>query len=410
VARLRAATERFPEDAELFSFLALWESEPEEILKAAQHAVAIDPQYADGWQMVGASLFMLGRTEEALSALGRCIEVAPSAADCRAERGSLYGSEGNCAEMDEDLRRAVAGSNSGVWQNDRAIALFALGRAPEAVLEVYRTKWAQLPEGDRKVTELWDRGNLALALGDFREAEAVNRAAERLIESDAEAGVHARFAQQLVQIYVETNRLKEAGKVADDFLKRMDGWMGSAESDAAKMSMYWTMLRAKMLSPEQFVEKRDAWLRDDRAGSRNLPRREVFSIYAAWVEEKDEAEQALELFNDLVPRPVLSRRDFSSSMFGQLYALSGSPGRALPYLDQAVHSCWALRWPVGYTRATYLYGQALEETGDTAGACDAYSDILARWGKAKPESVTANKARARMRAIRCPSHAKTKSG
>jgi serine/threonine-protein kinase len=410
VARLRAATERYPEDAEFFSFLALWEREPEEILSAAQRAVELDPQYADGWQMVGASLFRLGRTEEALRALDRCIEVAPSAADCRAERGSLHGSEGNCQEMDEDLRRAVAGSNSGVWQNDRAIALFALGRAPEAVLEVYRTKWAQLPEGDRKVAELWDRGNLAIALGDFREAEAVTRAAERLIESDAEAGVHARFALQLALIYLETNRVKEAGKVADDYLRRMDGWIGSVESDAAQMSMYWTLLRAKLISPAQFAEKRDAWLRDDQPGSRNLPRRSVFTSYAVWVEEKAEAEQALELFGDIVPRPVLSRQDFSTGVFGLLYALSGSAGRALPYLEKTVHSCWALWSPVAHMRVTYVYGQALEETGDTSGACEAYSSILAHWGKAKPESVTANKSRARMRAIRCPSNTKAKSG
>jgi serine/threonine-protein kinase len=52
--------------------------------------------------------------------------------------------------------------------------------------------------------------------------------------------------------------------------------------------------------------------------------------------------------------------------------------------------------------STLDLGQALEATGDATGACGAYRKVLARWGNAKPKSVTADKARARSKALRCP--------
>jgi serine/threonine-protein kinase len=47
-------------------------------------------------------------------------------------------------------------------------------------------------------------------------------------------------------------------------------------------------------------------------------------------------------------------------------------------------------------------GRALEQTGDTAGACAAYARVLAKWGTAKPRSITADAAREGVRRLRCP--------
>jgi tetratricopeptide (TPR) repeat protein len=198
LARLRAATERYPRDAELCGILAGALPDAEDALPMARRSVELDPQYADGWQLVGGNLFKLGKTDEGLQALDRCIALSPATADCRGERGFIYASEGRCAEMEDDLRRAVASSTSGVWQDGRATALFALGRPPEAVLEVYRNKWAQLPEADRAVSELLDRSNLNVAIGHFKEAEEQIHAARHLVASDSEAFIHARLALQLV--------------------------------------------------------------------------------------------------------------------------------------------------------------------------------------------------------------------
>lgn len=398
VARLRAATERFPNDAELFGMLA-WSAfrEPEQMLAAATRAVELDPQYADGWQGVGASLARLGRTEEARRALDRCVALSPATADCSAQRGFLHGSEGRCAEMDADFRRAVAVSTSGVWQHGRAAALFALGVPPEAIVEVFRNKWAQLPQDERSVLELLDRSNLDVAVGNFKDAERRTIAARQLVEAAPEAQTHAMLAGQLIEIYKETNRPRDAARVAGDYLTRKDVWIRSAESERQPMSMYWAMFRAKAMSRETFLSKRDAWLAHHRS---EAAQQGVLSSYAAGVETADEAREALELLPPLT-EPVLWEKDVASAMLGKLYVLAGKPREAVPYLQKTVNSCYALLSPLVHTRATFHLGQALEASGDTAGACSAYASVLGRWGNARPLSVTANKARQRSRDLHC---------
>jgi serine/threonine protein kinase len=405
IARLRAAVTRFPGDAEFPAMLA-WaqRDDPAEKLVYARRSVELDPQYADGWQMVGASLFMLGKTDEALRALDRCVAISPATADCSGERAFLHGSEGRCAEMEENFRRAVAGSTNGMWQEGRAAALFALGAAPEAIVEVLRNRWPELAESERAGLELIDRGNLAAAIGDFAEAEKLALAARSLMASDPEARTHALLANQLVELYTETNRPKEAGRIADDYLKRKDVWIRSAMSDRQPISMYWAMLRAKSMTRETFVQKRDGWLRERRKDSRPA---NVLASYAWGTETPEEAREALALFSGVPPPPVLMEKDFVLPMFGKLYALAGRAEEAVPYLQKTVNSCYALLLPFIHTRASYHLGQALEATGDTAGACSAYATVLARWGNAKPESVTAGKARERSRQLRCSSAGST---
>ncbi|HTV26051.1 MAG TPA: protein kinase [Polyangiaceae bacterium] len=399
VARLRVATERFPGDAELFGMLG-WEQQdnPEAMLEGSRRAVELDPQYADGWQGVGAALFKLGKTDEALAALDRCVALSPATADCSGQRGSLHGSEGRCAEMDEDFRRAVAISINGMWQDGRAGALFALGGPPEAIIEVFRNKWAQLSEDEKGAAEHLDRSNLDIATGDFQSAERELQAARNIVASDTDAATHSQLAQRLMALYSETNRPKEAGRVAAEYLKRKDVWLRSQASDQESISMYWTLFRAKSMSRESFIEKRDTWA---RAHASDEAQARVVANYACGVETPEEARDALGLFPNVAPPRVITDRDASLAMFGKLYALAGSLDVAIPLLQRTVKSCYALMMPLVHTRSTYYLGQALEASGDRDGACNAYASVLARWGNAKPPSVTAGKARERARTLRC---------
>ncbi|WP_437941741.1 hypothetical protein [Sorangium sp. So ce341] len=63
--------------------------------------------------------------------------------------------------------------------------------------------------------------------------------------------------------------------------------------------------------------------------------------------------------------------------------------------------CDMLDWPVTYVRSFWFLGQALEQTGDIAGACHAYASVIERWGGASPPSQTAARARGRSRALGC---------
>lgn len=398
IARLRAATERFPGDAELFGILGWVETDPEQKVAASRRAVELDPQYADGWQGVGAGLFQLGKTDEALAALDRCVALSPATADCSGQRGFLHASEGRCTEMDEDFRRAVGISTNGMWQDGRAFALFARGVAPEAIVEVFRSKWAQLSDDEKNAAERLDRANLDIAMGNFQAAERETLAARNIVASDAEASTHSRLALQLMEIYSETNRPREASRVADDYLKRKDVWIRSHRSDEESISMYWTMFRAKSMSREAFLEKRDAWARAHASDARPIS---ALSSYACGVETADEAREALALFPGVEPPPVLWEKDFGLAMLGKLYTLAGRASEAVPMLQRTVKSCYALMAPLVHTRATYHLGLALEATGDRDGACGAYASVLARWGNAKPASVTAAKAREHSRNLRC---------
>jgi hypothetical protein len=50
----------------------------------------------------------------------------------------------------------------------------------------------------------------------------------------------------------------------------------------------------------------------------------------------------------------------------------------------------------------HLYlGELDEQAGDEASACGHYAKVLDRWGHAKPRSVTADKARERVKALGC---------
>jgi eukaryotic-like serine/threonine-protein kinase len=400
IARLQALTQRYPNDAEFFSLLSLWSLDAHAALAAAQRSVELDPQFADGWQFMGARLSELGDTAAALRALDHCVALSPAASDCHAERGFIYRAEGRCVDMEADFRAAHASSRSLLWQDGRAAALFALGRPPEASLEVYANKWSRLPDAVRAVTELIDRSDLNLALGEFAEAERQSLAARRLMASGVDAQMQGRIALQLVRLYTETSRLKEAGSVADDYLKRKAGWVGSAVDEDPSVAMYWALLRANLLSRASFVEKRDAWLRDIAPATRGKLRSRALAQYVTGVETEAEAREALSLFPDLEP-PALEASRFETAQIGFLYLRTARPLVALPYLEKAARSCAALSAPIEYVRASDYLGQAEEATGDIKAACAAYGNVLARWGHATLPSRTARHARARSIALGC---------
>jgi tetratricopeptide (TPR) repeat protein len=304
--------------------------------------------------------------------------------------------------MEEDLRHAVASSKSGVWHDGRAAALFALGRPPEAVLEVFRNKWAQLPAEGRAVTELRDRARLDAALGRFHSAETQIAEVNRLISSDSDVMLHAEQALRLVAIYTETNRPREAAAVADDYLKRNEVWIGSGQFDSTPMIMLWAMLHGGRIDRETFAGRRDQWIASQRTVRGSMKGVAPLASYAYGAQTPEEAREGLRLFADINAPTVTSAKDpWMAGALGRLYLLAGQAQQALPFLRRVFNDCRALRWPLDHLRAVLVLGQALEATGDAAGACAAYAQVVQRWGDASPPSLSAARARDRSRALRC---------
>ena len=109
-----------------------------------------------------------------------------------------------------------------------------------------------------------------------------------------------------------------------------------------------------------------------------------------------------------VRRPTVLDIPNRAFRVGMAFLRTGSPAIARPWLEQATRACvWDWRtdpvmpdqFAFPQVQAYLAGGEAREATGDKAGAREAYREVLRRWGDAKPKSVTADEARARLAAL-----------
>jgi serine/threonine-protein kinase len=125
--------------------------------------------------------------------------------------------------------------------------------------------------------------------------------------------------------------------------------------------------------------------------------------YASTAYSAEESKQAIDVLRQLGPLPPFRPETMADAYVGRMYLLAGRTDDAITWLGQATQSCAALQFPFEQTRAFLWLGQAKESKGDTKGACGAYRVVLDRWGHAKPKSVSADQARARVSALGCRS-------
>jgi serine/threonine-protein kinase len=142
----------------------------------------------------------------------------------------------------------------------------------------------------------------------------------------------------------------------------------------------------------------DRWQRDWKGRLAEPPPALWIVGDARVVDTAEEATQAL------ASRPPLDRLPptLDPDAVGRVSLLAGRYEEAESFLTTAARDCLVLDHPFDAVRANLHLGLAREGRGDIDGACAAYHDVLARWGAAKPRSVTADRARDRMRALRCP--------
>jgi serine/threonine-protein kinase len=133
---------------------------------------------------------------------------------------------------------------------------------------------------------------------------------------------------------------------------------------------------------------------------RSAQRAEVWArAYALGVEREDEAAEAL------AARPADARWSILygpvDTALGQMLWLGGKRDEAMPHLARTFTRCDRFPAIFQMTRAGLFYGHALEERGDQGGACEVYRALVARWGEARPRSVTAEEAARRAAALGC---------
>ena len=125
--------------------------------------------------------------------------------------------------------------------------------------------------------------------------------------------------------------------------------------------------------------------------------------YAETVDSAEEARDALAKLDTLGPVPPLLPTFANNELYvGRTLVLAGRAAEGIPHLEKAARHCGRLGDAFAHPQAELELGVAREATGDAERACDAYRAVVAQWGNAKPRSVTATRARARLRALDCP--------
>ncbi len=275
---------------------------------------------------------------------------------------------------------------------------------------------------DQGLRQTQDAGNAAEALldalplqaaadlleGDLDAAFRRFRALEPIVASMTDQDAHALVSSNEVVLLQEMGRDAEARVTARDFLARHDAWEPSSDAvtsvvddDLVAIASY--LRRARILSKSEIDAVRTAeierWLKRARTSEeRGLVWVMAYAAPSATPEEGQEALAALPSFGGL---PGISPRPLVNALVGHALLLAGRIDDAIPRLERAVGACDLLLngWP--HLRADYELGRAREAGGVVPAACAAYASVLARWGSAKPRSITGEKALLRSKALRC---------
>ncbi|HLM71973.1 MAG TPA: hypothetical protein VK459_04770, partial [Polyangiaceae bacterium] len=390
----------------------------EERLLYAKCAAELDPQYADAFQAIGKLLALTGDEAGALDVLEMCVRVSPLSTDCLWQRSEIFRVAGRCEDLEADARRIIARSpGTSLGYGLLAEALATQGSAPETLREVLAKRWERLREPERRMEQAADEVALAALEGAFGTAEERARDLDALAQETDEVAYRALPLRYIAESRAEVGKGAEVAKVAGDFVRRRRAW-------GRRVDIFSTGLRGHFFDELRLLELArgegeitDAFFAQEaeryrEAGSAlsKLDPRLVWTVSSAMpVRTAAEAAQALASYPggprswsaapELVER--FERAGFPHIFIGRALLLVGHHREAATYLRAGVSACNVLEDPFLHTRAHLWLGQALEGAGEAAAACSAYGVVVARWGKAKPASKTAEEAAARIRQLAC---------
>jgi hypothetical protein len=307
----------------------------------------------------------------------------------------------------------VAQENGGEFGNRYlANALTARGAAPAEVdAALYASAVATPDEVKRKRTLLRDRAELAVAVGDFTQAEAHARELARAVGDEDFAQEHVRWATLLVDVLVERGDVIAAGKVADDFVRRSAAWRSLARRpfDDPRPTLLAHAVRTGLRKSDELTRARDAYVTEWNEKLGASARAELW--LNAWARPASDASELAAAATAMPPDvadETLERgpvgwltTGLPQAYGGRLQHAAGHTRAAVATLEGVTRHCLVLNDAMPHRRALLWLGQAHEALGETAKACAAYAALGRHWRHAKPRSTSAETALARMRVLRC---------
>jgi len=409
---LDEALTRYPLDAELAFYAAQAHDEDGDKAGAIERfdrAISLDPGFGAAYRAKSDLLAFGGDTPGALAALDACTQSAPSAMDCVAERTLLEERDGDCQRVEQDAQRLIArdpSADNPYWI--LALASYAEGRSVEAVREILRQRVERVSPALRPRFELAHQWSLDVLTGAFDTAERRAADLERSIAGGADRRLHARAALWWTGALLESGRPALAARRAKDFLDRQDAWVAEPRANDFAMlrdptpRLLLAERRGGLLTPAEFEARRASWV---AAWEQKMPAAQRPFVwlhgYATAIETRADAERALAELPRWGPIPTFTPYLLGDAYAGRAFFLAGRTPEALPYLERAARSCLAVESPFEHTQVQLDLGQALGQVGRHDEACASYGVVLARWGAARPRSVSADKARALAAAEGC---------
>jgi serine/threonine-protein kinase len=412
IQRLESLSEQYPGDAELALLPSDYAGDKDLTTDRTRRALVLDPHYSDAWQRLGRLLALAGRVDEAVATFEQCLKNAPNSVDCPAELAALQRRAGRCDALAGTARLLIArnpGSSRGY--KTLAAALAAEDKPRKAVYDALVQRWARLSEPVRRREQLLEQARLDILNGDFGGAEAKVLELTHLVEADPDLEPHVVPALLLAYLMLETGREAKAGEIAGDVLARKSAWEANRSFLRFNLRTHDFELRmlqveriAGVLPESEWTAARARWM--DSARSANIMASEDIWVAAMAmpVMSSEEAREAVQSMPaSLGSRPawqVIRTLELSSAFIGHALLEAGRVKEAQTYLREATASCFEIDEPITHTQAHLWLGQALEQEGDTGGACQAYEVVVKRWGR-EPSSKSAALAKKRVKALGC---------
>jgi serine/threonine-protein kinase len=365
--------------------------------------LAVDPRFAFAYDNEIFAAEHRGDLDGARRLADRCIEACPSSVDCLVMRVNLDDLGGDCKAMVADGRRVLASETTSPSTYELlASAMAALGEPRASVAGMFQ-RASETESEDRAFYERTRNADLDVYYGDFDAASRETLAAEATLAGRPDRSPVDTELERL-EILTEMGDRAGARALAASLRARIGAWALTSDASATiTLSAY--ERRAGLVSREELRARREAWMRArEETRQREGSRRETFwdwdIAYAATAIDPDDANEALRALEHAGPIPNGASTDpAANAHLGHVQTLAGRYADALAPLRLATRACNALQWPRVHTGALYDMGVSLQHTGDPVGARASYGSVIERWGAARPRSVTADAARARLREL-----------
>lgn len=411
-SKIEALAERHPAQAELWALLSQARNRLllyDEAFAAADRALAIDPKHVASWVFRGDAQSGKGDSTGRLQSYEKCVAEVPGALECLHKLVALRSALGQCPAMLEDAKSfATVGPKSARAQRYLAVALHAAGADREAVLEAFQRAWSLQSARERAVVEPRDRATLAILDGDFQGALGLLEESSLASAKETDQSPHLEPAVAMLDLEREMGRPGDAASRAERLSKKMVAWAEPSTGD-------WTLtldrfrLLAGRMTPEEFGTNREAWSAKVRGKWAKAGRKIDGELeWTLWVtgygtvviDDASASAAVAKMPQREVVALVTGRFPVVDAIVGRAHVRAGDAAAARAPLERAVGNCsFALTDPVLATAAWYDLGLALEAAGEKDRAKEAFGRVVARWGKAKPVSVTAKAAAARLTAL-----------